>query len=783
MRDPDNDMRETGGYGMNSVKRRDFLKLATLGTGGLLGAENAFGQTPHLQGKFDLSAGGKDFSLVTKKERTTIPSVCWQCVNSCAIVGYLEEGRLVKIEGNPRFRTNNGKLCARGQAGINQLYNPDRLLYPMVRTGKRGEGKWRRVSWDEALDLLVNGGEIAGHRVKGLKTLRDEGVPEKYLFHYGRMVGSDWLINIYYFCKAYGTGSIGDHNSICVNAGGIAGSLMGDTSPTTPIEDCRSILVFGSSVLEAGCGLVARIRDYTEAMARGAKMYVFDTRLSNTAAKGTEWIPIKPGTDQAVILALCHELIRTGLYDEIFVRDHTNISVDNLKSELSQYTPEWAEGISTVRADKIRSIAREFGELKPNLCTSARGAFMHYNGVQTQRALYMLRALSGALSAPGVQDEGPRWDYAFPFPQPDPPPKTLNVFSGEEGQYAIPDYGVSHQIVDMIVIGPERPEIYMVYCHNPVYSNGNCRDNARVYKDEEKIPFLVACDIILSETSELADLVLPDATYLERWTLHGATAPDHTPEYYIRQPMHPPLGEARNFCDVLCDIAVRLEFNLGFRSTEEFVRETINNTHGVKEVGGLEYMKQHGIWHDTSASTSPRERGEVTVTSDRLAEAGFDGIPAWMPIPSHEEMGEDDLILTTFKVPVQTHSRTQNCKWLTELFHENPAWINTETAARRGIRHGDSIRVKSCIGEIVTKANVTEGVHPKAIAIAHHAGHWAHGVYASGRKSHVHTSEPDSENKWWKYNGTHVNLIIPRVGDPISGSMCWMDTVVQVEKA
>jgi anaerobic selenocysteine-containing dehydrogenase len=767
---------------MRSVERRKFLRLAALGTGSLLGAESLLGQKPTLQGKLDLSAGGKDFSLVNKGERKAIPSACWQCVSCCANIGYLENERLVKLEGNPRFLTTRGKLCARGQAGINQVYNPDRLLHPIVRVGKRGEGKWKKISWDEALDLLVNGGEIAGRPVKGLKILRDEGVPEKYLFHFGRMVGSDWLINIYYFCQAYGTDSIGDHNSICVNAGSIAGSLMGDTSPSIPIEDSRIILVFGSSVFEAGFSCVARIRDYTEALARGAKMYVFDTRLSNTAAKAIEWIPVKPGTDQAIMLALCHELVRTGSYDKEFVRDHTNISVADLKAQLSLYTPEWAEGISTVPADKIRSIAREFGELRPNLCTSSRGAFMHHNGVQTQRALYMLRALSGALSGPGFRRPRPRWNYAFPFPQPDPPPKSLNLFQGEDGAFAIPDYNVSHQIVHMIDKGPERPEIYLVYCHNPVYSNGNCRDNARIYRDEQKIPFLVAVDVILSETSELADLVLPDATYLERWTLQGATSPDNIPEYYIRQPMHPPLGEARNFCDVVCDIADRLEINLGFDSAEEFVRETIDNTPGVKEAGGFEYMKEHGIWHDESASADTYERGEVTIKSDRLAEAGFDAFPAWVPIPSHEKMGTNDLILITFKVPVQTHSRTQNCKWLTELFHENHAWINPETAAQRGIRHGDSIRVKSRIGEIITKANVTEGVHPKAIAIAHHAGHWAHGVYASGRRSYNHISEPDSMNKWWKDNGEHVNLIIPRVGDPISGSMCWMDTVVQVEK-
>ncbi|MDH4035709.1 MAG: molybdopterin-dependent oxidoreductase, partial [candidate division Zixibacteria bacterium] len=592
---------------MSTTDRRKFLKLAALGSSSLLGMDTVFGQPSSLEGNLELAGGGRSFSLVENGERKAVPSACWQCVNSCANVGYLENGRLVKIEGNPLFATNQGKICARGQAGINQVYNPDRLLHPMVRVGKRGEGKWKKISWDEALTLLVEGGEIAGRQVKGLRTLRDEGTPEKYLFHYGRMVGSDWLLNIYYFCQAYGTDSIGDHNSICVNAGSIAGSLMGHTSPAVSIKECRTILLFGSSIFDAGFGFIPRIRNYTEALARGAKMYVFDTRLSNTAAKGTEWIPIKPGTDQAVVLALCHELIRTGLYDKDFIEKHANISPAELTAELDRYSPEWAEQISTVPADKIRLIAREFGSNQPNHVTSSRGAFMHHNGVQTQRAVYMLRALSGVLSLTGTRGSRPRWNYAFPFPQPDPRPKSMDLFQGRKDKYAIPDYGVSHQILDMIEKGPERPDIYLVYCHNPVFSNGNCKENAKTYRDEEKIPFLVAVDVVLSETSELADLVLPDATYLERWTLHGTTSPDDIPEYYIRQPMHAPLGEARNFCDVTLEIAERLGLNLGFTTTEEFVRETINNTDGVKEAGGFEYMKAHGIWHDTEAAVTATE--------------------------------------------------------------------------------------------------------------------------------------------------------------------------------
>jgi anaerobic selenocysteine-containing dehydrogenase len=136
---------------------------------------------------------------------------------------------------------------------------------------------------------------------------------------------------------------------------------------------------------------------------------------------------------------------------------------------------------------------------------------------------------------------------------------------------------------------------------------------------------------------------------------------------------------------------------------------------------------------------------------------------------------------------VQSHSRTQNCKWLSEIYHDNPAWINTVTAKQLGISDGDQIKVKASAGEtavdeITTKARVTEGVVPGVIAISHHCGHWEYGEYASGKRSHSHVYEADCKYKWWNESGVHPNWIIPNKGDPIGGAMRWMDTVVTVTK-
>lgn len=763
------------------MKRRRFCALSALGAVGALGAGAVRSSAQLPEERHDHDAGGRDFSPASGKEREVIPSACWQCVSRCGILGFVENGRLKKIEGQPESLATRGRICARGQAGVNQVYDPDRLLHPLKRVGDRGEGKWQQVSWDEALDLLIEGGEIAGRAVKGLRALRDEGTPEKFLFHYGRVVGSDSTILFDHFLPAYGTASVGDHHSICMAAGGIASILTGGSAGSANFEKASYILNFGCNLLEASIPHVNSSQRWMDALNRGAKLITFDVRLSNTAARSTEWVPVKPGTDLAVILAMCHVMIANGVHDENAVEKYTNVTVEELEDHLEEYTPEWAERISGVPAAKIESIALEYAHAQSARCFGLRGLFMHHNGVQARRATIMLDAIAGHIDARSASGYWPRWDA--PFETPTSEAKALNIFTGEEGAYAFPYYNASHQIAHMIDKGPERPDLYMVYCHNPVYSNGDCDFNARVYKDEEKIPFLVAVDVTLSETSQLADLVLPDATYLERWTLEGTAGAEMVPEYYIRQPMHVPLGEARNFIDVACDIARRLDFDLGFGSAEEYVRATCDNTAGVKEAGGFDYMRKHGIWLDRSTKAVYKERnGKLQIRSDDLVGAGFSGIPSWMPVPEHESMREDELILTTFKVAVQTHSRTQNCKWLTELYHDNPAWINTATAARLGIKDGDRIAVRSEIGEIVTTARVTSGVHPSAIAMSTHAGHWEYGTYASGHPGRESSNDPDLPYKWWRSNGEHPNLVIPNRGDPIAGSMCWNDTVVRVEK-
>ncbi len=435
--------------------------------------------------------------------------------------------------------------------------------------------------------------------------------------------------------------------------------------------------------------------------------------------------------------------------------------------------------------------------------------------------------------------------------------KALHIKDGFPGEAAFPTHHVSQSLLPMIKDGHAgRPEVYWFSCHNPAYVYGDNNGIADIMKDEKLMPFIITSNIVYDESSALADIILPDVTYLERWDWEDMVSANQIAEFYIRQPLVKPLGESRCQGDVWPDLAKRLGFELAWKDKEDFVRQSCEMTPGVKEAGGLEYMKKRGVWHDENAEpnygfyeasvdvsgdgvildektgvywnwkkagaaseaeaktngylgtngakgayvaqnidgkaylayppkTKFMKSGLLDFYSDNFASKGFPAFPTYTPAPEHENMGEDDMILTTYKIAVHTHSRTAHCKWLTEIKHDNPAWINTKTANDRGIADGDKIKVSSDTGEMTTTAHVTEGVMPGVIAISYHLGRRHSGIYGSGKSDPTtvgESTDPDAKNMWWKKHGNHPNTVIPNASDPISGTMRWMDTVVRVAK-
>ena len=838
--------------------RRNFLKIgAVAATSAAVG-----GASLNARAVTDLPLrGGKDFSPVTGKERTAIPSACWQCVTRCASIGYVEDGRLVKIEPNPNSIRTEGTMCAKGQAGVNHVYDPDRILYPMKRVGKRGEGKWKRISWDAALT------EVADR----LKKHKDAGTEEKVVFHYGRMKATH-SATINGFWKAYGTGSIGNHTALCEGGKWTAQELTwGGHYDNWDFDNTKFVLNFGSNVLETHTNHIPVAHRLLWAMAdRNVDMVTFDVRLSNTAAKSREWVPVKPATDQAVILAMVNVVMNEGLYKGdgeeflVYTRVTEDVNADvatkvaAIKEHVKDYTPAWAEGVSGVPASKITELAREFATKTPAVLVSYRGLVAHYNGNESERAAQLLCAVTGNMDKPGTRMKAVGAGWNGPGVPKAKTSKKLDIFDGFPGEVAYPTHHVCEQVLPMIKDGRNgRPDMYVMYCYTPAYANGDTSANIEMLKDEKMLPYILAIDPFYGDSTMYADLILPDTPFPERWTAEDMVDPAQIGEFYIRQPFTKPLGEARDFSDVVFDLGKRLGIDMGqATSHEDYVRLCCENTPGVKEAGGFEYMKKHGVWHDknkkpqqqiylvpvsaaatqadgvildedsqvywnwkkTKAKSEEEARktgyrltgaaykgyvgqkmphgvyqgfppdalnksGYLELWSPLLVDKGYPPMPTWMVAPEHKAMGKDDLIMTTFKYATHTHSRTMNCKYLAETYHANPAWINPLTAKARGIQDGGSIKIKSDVGEFVTKARVTEAIMPGVVAVSHHCGHWAYGRYASDKRNPASLEswgDKDYQRKWWDDNGVHPNWAIPNAPDPINGQQRWMDTVVKV---
>jgi anaerobic selenocysteine-containing dehydrogenase len=818
---------------MPKLTRRTFIKISA-GTGA------AIATLPKALNAMEAELGGKDVGPVTFTERKAIPINCHVCNIQDGAISYVENGRVVKLEGNPEHVSTRGRLCAKGNSGMWYSYDPDRILYPLRRVGARGEGKWKRITWDEALTEIAQKLDAA---------LKED--PNTIMLKYGRNRSGGVIDR---FMKTLGSATVLNHTSVCESSKKIGMQpTWGPDIETPDFANTKYVLNIGSNVLEASYfhnPLSQRIAEGR--VDNNMKIVTFDVRLSNTAGFSDEWIPVFPGTDGAVALALGHVILREDLQDSDFINSWTNVSVDELKAHYKQYTPEWASKISGVPVATIERIAREFATTKPATLFTYRGPAKHLYGSYNEKACMMLPIMTGNVEVKGgyCLPRGMGW----PQPQPEPPKAAKGSYLADHPDYPLAEHKVSHLVPFWISEGKQKINVYFSYQDNPVYTNPGSRAVwGRMFKDEKLIPFYVSMSPFMGEETALADIVLPDCPYLERW--EPESMPNSLwPWLGIRQPVHASLGESRENRVMMRDIIHKLDPDgkrgmkkfWDFKDGEDYMKHHFDNIPGLKEVGGLEFLKKHGVWPiygkldpktgKVSDKTGREIRAEyglykkelsaadmagavsekngviakngkaigikrngknyvgfstgnrlINVKVDEWAEYGFNPMPTFKRIPWHEAMKEDELVLTTFKLNVHKQSRTAAVKWLAEIAHSNPMWLNPVTAQKIGVKTGDLVRVESRVGYLVTKAYVTEGIHPQVCAIPTAFGHWEYGRLATLKLKEQPqfggTDDADLKNVWWEDKGVHPNMIIPAVADPIGGSQGWFDTVVKVTKA
>ena len=813
-----------------------------------------------------------------------IPSACGMCYNQCGIRAHRVDGTLVKIEGNPDSPIGRGRLCARGLAGIQLLYDPHRVNRPLKRTNPvKGIGvdpKWEEISWDEAFELLV----------PRLEKIRAED-PRK-LFFSGTVISLAPLMHaLATFLPAFGTPNafVSDGHQ-CGNAEHIlARTLHGSVTTNPDARYCDYLLLFGC---QAGLGtyyaLTTMAQDVADARVRGMKLVVVDPYLSHAAEKADEWVPIRPGSDGALACALLNLLLNElRIFDAEYLAHHTDApylvgpdglyardaettkplvwdasanaakafddaslgaaalegryAVDGracatvlelLKERVARWTPEAASEVTSVPAEMIRHIAKEFGEaagigrtveldghtlpLRPAAALYFKGAHGHDNAWPTSLAIELLNEIVGASNVPGgllgtnpvctghPDTQRPRWrpgtsadglleagallhhDPAGPAPGWPPAPASCELPNLRDLiGWPITTCFTPAALNDRETFTfPYRPELLINYGSNLLMSVARPEVCFEAFRDT----FVVCVSLFSDETAEaLADLVLPDACYLERLDPAPNFVRHHHPVglgdwgQQIRQPVVAPLEGRRHFSEVLLDLAGRLgiadvmnllqSYYFGLEppytlepgrsyAWEEIADRVYRSWFGAER--GLDWFRAHGVvtwpkrvdevywkpFHDARAPLYNEWVVRAGREIERIAaEKGMRGIhtheflplPDWFPCRAALPVPGFDLQAIYYRVPWHSFSMTYENPWLDEISQGEPysyfVAMNAATARKKGLADEDAIEIEGTDGaKVRARVRLTEGVHPDVIAVANNGGHWARGLpFARGK--------------------------------------------------
>jgi len=690
------------------LNRRDFLKLA--GTTGLSIAL-PFGEGLKAFAEVEETSPGALWGEVRF-------SSCAVCDNTCGMLLYMRGGKIKDIGGNPAdILGGYGKVCVKGASAMRTLYDPDRLKAPLKRTnpkkGKDEDPGWVKISWEEAFSTIGAkfGEAISNYGPQSVLILGRPKEPETRLQ------------------KAIGTPNQVCHVDTCYINHDMAWKVTWGSGRSwcLDLENAKYILSFGYD--QPGKSKLSHLNGFLKAKDNGAKVVVFDPWFSRTANMADEWFPVKPGTDLAVTLAMMNVIIGEGLYDKEYVANYTS-GLDQLAKHVQQYTPEWASEISTIAADDIRRIAREFATTKPAMIPTHKrdaGGPIYANSFGLARSEIILCALVGTVERPGGfyiprTPKGPKVDDFAPAKYP-PMTEKRRV----DGQDLFPlankirKGSFSHLAQGMLSGKPYPVKVGIAKQYN-VLSFPNPDTIIEALKT---LDFLVVVDILHNELCQLADIVLPDVHFLEK---KGST---QTRKYHALWPQI-----------MLRDGVGALYDNKGWGGIVNGILEAIGKPEFKVDWKGLEearlksagtskeYLKTHnGIWEDKKAPTgrtafsTPTKKIELYSTT--LEKEGYEPLPTW-----HEKLAtptnEYPFYFLVNHHPWFRMSKLVNDPILMELQPENLLYMHPDAAEKIGVETGDYVLVGSSTGKSLKIAvNVTKRIRPDCVMTEHGYGHWS----------------------------------------------------------
>lgn len=694
--------------------RRDFIKISAVGTGAL-----ALGLSSVKIANAEDSGG-----IFKKNEKKPVaherfPTYCEVCFWKCAGWTYRDEnGKIIKIIGNDEDPHCNGRLCPRGTGGIGMYYDEDRLKTPLIRVGVPGNQSFREASWDEAFDLIA----------KKLIKFKEETGPECVaLFSHG--TGGKMISHL---IKAYGSPNITAPSfAQCRGPREVAFfATFGEEvlSPErTDIRDTKCLVLIGSHIGENMHN--GQVQEMSDAIDKGATIITVDPRFSTAASHSKFWLPIKPATDMALLLAWIHVIIKEEIYDKEYIQKYA-YGFDQLKNHVKDMTPEWAYGITTIEPDIIRKTAREMAAASPSVIVHpGRHVTWYGDDTQRSRAIAILNALLGSWGRRGGFFN-PEAVHLPEYPAPPYPKPNKSWKDAFPGQYNLVHEVLTTGVCDATIPNPDLAcnlRAWFVYGTNLLAA---LPDQKKTIEAINNLEFLVVIDTMPMGITGYADVILPECTYLERYD-NIRTSPHREPHIALRMPAAEPKYDSKPNYWIAKELGKRLGLEEYFRwnNIEEMLDWQLN-----KVGSSLEEMKVLGV------KKMPREyndlyslngedfefntnTGKIELYSTELAKERFDPLPKYT---HHPEPSPGYYRLNYGRAPMHTFSRTANNPNLTDLMDENSVWVNPRVAKIWDLINGQYVWLKNQDGVVSSfpiKVRVTERIRWDSIYLIHGFGH------------------------------------------------------------
>ena len=700
-----------------NLSRRTFLSLAgAASVGAGLAAKSALGVTDGLLQ--DIGGGAESDEVVA--------SVCEICFWKCGILAHKKKGRVTKITGNPKHPLSRGRLCPRGAGGPGLLYDPDRLTKPLIRVGERGEESFREATWEEALDRVA----------EGLRGVAEKHGPEAVaMFYHGE--GSTFFKTL---LKGFGTPNMAAPSyAQCRGPREVGFELTHGEGLGSPenldMRNTRTLVLIGSHLGENMHN--TQVQDFAECLGKGAKLIVADPRYSTAAGKANWWLPVRPGTDIALLLGWMHVILREGWYDKAWMERNT-IGLEELKVHVARYTPQAVFVETGVEPKVIVETAEAMAATAPStLIHPGRRVTWYGDDAQRSRAIAMLNALLGNWGRSGgfnMTGNVPLASTELPaFPEHRP------AADRPDGKYVFAGSALANGLRDATLTESPYPiKAWMVYgCNLP-----NVLPNTpETLEAIQKLDFMVAIDVLPAEVCGWADVVLPECTYLERHD--DLIAPWYRePFAALRQPVVEPMGDSKPGWWMAKQLAARLGLERYF--PWETPRDMIHARLAKSgyDTAAIADMEATGvILGEPVPLYLPSDyeyeygtpSGKIEFYSQQLADMGFDPMPTYRR-PEMPAAGTFRLL--TGRAPAHTFGRTANNSLLLDAYPENELWVNRIVAAELELRHGDYAMVTNTEGTESgpIRVKVTERIRADCVYMVHGFGHSARGLSrAKGR--------------------------------------------------